>query len=295
VTDLVTAATDHLKTWLGKPELLDLLHSRFTDAASAAADRDDRVARDLDAHNAVLVARSTIDGAVGKTAEDYLRARAAVRAVVEQADQQLVWAQKVLAVTAGDSPLTASEQTRIDDRAKAATGGGASNPAARAKAVHDAAVAKRHAAAAYEAKILPKQAVDPAYDPTTDNTVKTEREAAEKAVKDLDDADKALTTPMREKLDQWEVALPPVLVSLAVDTLRAVAIVDRLAKDTDPGKLEQALDTAEEAYAKALRARDANQTLLTESAARVAQRRDEVAALAPVSDLRVAAFVRGDK
>jgi hypothetical protein len=295
VTTLVADATSNLKTWLGKPELFDLLQSRFTDAATAAADRDDAVTRAIDAHNAVLAARSTIDGAVRTTAEAYLRARAAARAVVDQADQQLGWAEKVLAVAAGDSPLTASEQTRIDDRAKVATAGGATNPAGRAKAVHDAAVTNRAAAAAYEAKILPKQAVDPTYNPTADDTVKTERDAAEQASEDLNDAAKALTAAMRDKLDQWEVALPPVLVSVAVDTLRALAIVDRLANDTDPGKLEQALDTAEEAYAKALRARDANETLLTASAARVAQRRDEAAALAPVSDLRVAAFVRGDK
>lgn len=292
VAALVVSAGDQLKVLLGDAALYDLLTSRYDDAVSAAAERTDAAERAAAALDAVISSRAAVDGAVAAKAAVYLTFRSALQAVTEQAGAQLAWAQTSLAAAAGPSPVTASEQTRIDARAAAVV----ANPDAAAleQAVQQARVTARVATAELEAKTLPKKALDPTYDPAADNTVTALLTAATTADNDLASAVAALTASASTRIDQWEVTLPPVLLALTVETLRAVAVIDRLANATDPATLLTGFDTAESDYATALQARDTTQALVDAAAADAARRADDAAAVASVADLRVAAAVRGD-
>jgi hypothetical protein len=292
VTALADAATASLKTWLGNPALFGLLQSRYDDALSMAADRTAAIRRAADALGAVLAQRSSVEAVLAAKADAYARQRELTASVVEQGAQRLAWVKTVLASAGGSSPVTGSEQARIDARAAAAVAG--ANAADKEKALHVALEAARAATGALEAKTLPKLALDPTYDPAADVSVQPERDAAATATAaaqtakgDFDAASKAL-------VDQWDVAVPPVLMGLATDVLRALTIVGQL-KATVPGDLLSSLDTAEGDYAQAVQEQDTLQQLVDAAMAQVVRRMDDAAAVAPVAEIRLAAVVRGDE
>jgi hypothetical protein len=293
VTTLVANATSQLKVLLGKPDLFDLLQSRFKDAVTAAAERDARAERAADALDAVMADRAPVDGDVLTKADRFARQRQLVRAVVERSEQQLAWAQAILQGAAGAAVVTTSEQARINARAAAAIA--APNAATREKAVHDAQVKARAAAAALEKLTLPKLALDPTYDATADATVATELAASTSADADLATKTTAFTAGNKATIDQWEVALPPPLTVLVTDALRAMAAIDKLANNTVLATMLTDFDKAEEDYAKALQEQGAAQLLADAAAGELAARLDDAAAVLPVTDLRVAALGRGDQ
>jgi len=231
---------------------------------------------------------------VATTGEAFARARAAARTVAEQGEQQLAAATAILQAAAGAAPVTLSEQGRINTRAAAA----APNPASHEKDVHVAAVALRDAQAALEAKVLPAKALDPTYDPTDPHAVPDVTAlltAVDTAQGKVTDAANAFIGADKTAIDNWEVALPPPLMLLLPDVLRALAVVDRVANRTDLVAVAKALDDSETAYAQALQQQSVRQQHADAAAAEVAARLDDVAAVAPVLDLRVAALVRGDQ
>jgi hypothetical protein len=114
----------------------------------------------------------------------------------------------------------------------------------------------REAVAVFEAKALVAVAEDPDFDPDTDPSLATQRQAVTDAEDDLATATAAFTAGDKGAIDAWEVAVPPPTMALAVEGLRAVAMVDvikALVLDT-PGGLLEALDDAEGDYAEALQA-----------------------------------------
>jgi len=293
VTTLVANATSQLKVLVGKPDAFELLRSRYKDAVDAVAERDARAQRAADALDAVMVDRSSVDGTVLTTADGFARQRQTVRMVVEQSEQQLAWAQSILQTAAGASFVTPSEQARINARAAAAVA--APNAATREKGVHDAQVTARAAAAALEKLTLPKKALDPAYDPAADASVAAALAASTAADGDLATKTAAFTPANKATIDQWEVAIPPPLNALVTESLRAMAVIDKLANATVLATLLTDFDKAEEDYAKALQAQDGANVLTDAAAAELAARLDDAAAVLPVTDARVAALVRGDQ
>ena len=106
-----------------------------------------------------------------------------------------------------------------------------------------------------------------------------------------------LTAADKQKIDAWEVAVPPTTMALAVDMLLAAATVTALVAviPTGSNSLLARLDTKEQDYATALAARLAADLRLQAAATRVAERLDAQAAVAPVADARLVALVRGDQ
>lgn len=292
VTTLVSDATSKLKIWLGKPALFDLLSSRYDDAVSAAKETTDAAQRATAALAAVVAEKAPADGEVVAKGDTFAEQRQAVASVVELGAQRLQWARGILSSVTAPSPVTPSEQARIDERATEVVA--SPNAATREKAVHVAAIEARGAAAVLEALTLPKMALDPDYDATTDSSVDTERTAAETKATNLQAKKDAFLPADKARIDVWEVALPAALTTLATDIFRALAIIDWL-KALVPADLLNALDTAEDEYADALKAQDELQGLLEAAAAQAAGRLDDASVLAPVADVRVAASVRGDQ
>lgn len=292
VAALVTGATDRLVDLLGNAEMLDLLRSRFGDATSEAADRAAAADRAVDALEAADGLRSELEAAVTTTGRRFSRLRDEVRVVVEQSALQLAAAELVLLGVAAFPALTAGDQERIADRAAAAVAG--DDAAALESARNDARRIEREAAAELERVALPKEAVDPAFDRATDPSVQAEREAWEEADADRQQAEGDFDAQHAEVIEQWEVAIPPEVMALATDALRAVATTARIAA-VDLPDLTTRFDTAEEDHATALEEAAEVRALTEAAAALAAARMDEAAAVAPVADLRLAALVRGDQ
>jgi hypothetical protein len=186
------------------------------------------------------------------------------------------------------------------DRADLPVGGGharpsaATSPAQLGAALHTARAAQRAAQTAFALVSEPKKAVDKNFDPATDASVKTEREAAAKADQDFTDANKAYKpNSMQPKIDGWDVAVPPAVALKVSDVLRAQAARGDLT-GTKPKDVSDALDNAEAAHAGALVDDIAFRTVTEDYSAVVAEHTAEIAALAPVADQRIAAAVRGD-
>lgn len=289
---LVTNATNRLVDLLGNAEMVDLLRSRFTDAAAEAGDRQGAADRALDALDAVDDLRSELEATVSATGRRFGRLREEVRGVVEQSALQLAAAELVLQAVAAFPGLTAGDQDRVGTRAAAAVAG---DDAAELETVrNDARRVEREARAAFDRVALPKEAVDPAFDRATDASVQTEREAWEQADADRQQAEGDFGAPHADVIEQWEVAVPPEVMAVATDGLRAIATAARIAA-IDLPDLTTRFDTAEEDHAAALEESDSVRALTEAAAADAAARLDEAAAVAPVADLRVAALVRGDQ
>lgn len=293
VTTLAGHASNNLTTWLGNhPELFTLLKARYDDAVSEADDLAAAVQRAAQALNAVLARRSPGEAAVVEKADAYARSRQAVAALVEQGEQRLAWAKQVLASAAGPSPVTASEQPRIDTRAVAVVSAQAAD---KEQAIHAAMIVARNAAAELERVTLPKKALDPTYDPALDSSVDQVRTAAVAAADAVNAARNDFKAGnFKAAIDQWEVAVPQVLMALATDVLRALTVIDEL-KVVDPLTVDSDFDMAEGNYAQALAAQDALEQLVDAATAEVAQRMDDAAAVAPLAEVRLAAVVRGDE
>ncbi|MET7971002.1 hypothetical protein [Micromonospora sp. NPDC005305] len=288
VTVLTAAMTERLTTLLGGATLFHLVEARVADGLNTIEERQQAVMRAAAAVNATAAARSKVDGAVAQTGDDYNRARSAV-AAAQDAPADFAAALLVLQkVVAWPAPTTAV-QARIDKRGKAATH---SRAAANEHAVRDALVSARSARGALAAITGPKKALNPAYNPATDDSVNAEREAAAAAEATLGEATAALTPSLVKILDKWEVAVPPDMMTLAVQALQAADTVKRLATLTDPHKLANDLTTAEAAYAEALDTQLTTQLHQDAAAEDLRARRDEAAAIPDGGDLRVPALPR---
>jgi hypothetical protein len=248
VTALVDAAGTRLTAELGGPALLELTRGRQRAAAAAAADRDRAVENALAAVHAVLIARAEIEGDVAHEAERYEQARADVRLVAENAPADLAAARAVLAAARDDPAPSGDVLARIAVRATDAEAAGA---VTAARNLTGAIVADLEARAALEFLTLPKQAIDPAYDPAQDNEVSAERQAAAAAATALTAAEAAQTPVLAKLVELWDLAVPPELAGTA---LRASAATDHLAtlSHVDAGVLLGRLDEADDDFADAV-------------------------------------------
>ena len=298
VISQVNGAKARLTALLGDAQLFDLLEQRYDAATAAAEDRAAAAARAVAAVDAVHVEQAGIAGAVLQAADEFALVRERVRAAAERSEQRLASSRSVLQGVSGAPDLPPEVQARIDARAATATSavGGAASAASREKELREAEIRLITAAAALEELVLPKQALDPAYDPAGDPDAAVAKAIADKGAADALRREKhdAFEQQHADKIDGWEVAVPPLVMALATDALRAMAAIDAV-RSLDPAQLTQDLDAAEEAYAEALAAQDKARTLLEAAAARAAARLDDAAAVQPVSDLRIAALVRGDQ
>ena len=75
----------------------------------------------------------------------------------------------------------------------------------------------------------PKAAVDPGYDPATDDAVKAQRDAAAAAADAAAAAQAARTPDFLKKMIEWDLSLPPEAFTLAITTFDAQAQIARLA------------------------------------------------------------------
>jgi hypothetical protein len=294
VQGLEDAAMARVKRLLGdKQVLVDLVAARYTDGSGEQADRRARLEVAIDTANAVQEAAGPA-GAVLASAETYARAREEVRTVAEESEARLAWIEVTYRLAASTPGLQPGVQSRIDTRATDASTP-AKSPAKLLGDLHRARAVQRSARTAFERVARPKEALDDAFDRSADASVKTEREA-------VTDADEAFATAetawkpntMKASIDAWEVAVPPPIMLLVNDVLRARARRHEIAA-IDPAAVAGALDSADTAHADALVADIEARVAAEELNAEVLARMDEVAALAAVADQRVAALVRGDE
>lgn len=295
VTAEVTAAKDQLAELLGSAKFVDLLTSRLADAAGDLEDRGASLARAVDALDTLHARLAPGDGTVLLTATAFGRIRDQVRAVVEGGATRLAEARRVLALAAQAPRLTDAQNARITAR-KADALQGASSPVAKETAVHDAAVSARRSAAEFDAKALIEEAKDPDFDRDDPAVLVPERKARDDSQAALDKAVQELKPADKAAIDLWEVAVPRAVMTLAAQTLRAVAAVAELksVKLTGNKGLLESLDKAEADYAGALQAQLADRVNEGLLAALVAERLDLRDALAPVADQRLVSFVLGD-
>lgn len=299
VSDEVAAARAKVGAHLGNVEFVDLLDSRLADALSRNAEPDAALARATAASEALTSALAPSEGALASKAEEYLRARAGVRAVVEGVVARLSEARAQLQLVIASSNLTAAEVAYIAARAVgplAVAPAGALSPVGKEKAMHDAAVTVRQATGAFEAAALLAEATDPKFDRDDPLVLVTERQARDTAVTALGTAQAAFTGVDKETIDKWEVAIPPGTFALAIDAVRAAAAIDEIKalSLTGTGSLQERLANTEVGYAAALRDRLLEQERDVEQRDRVQQYLEAVATQAPVAAERLVAFVRGD-
>ena len=290
-TDLVNAALAKLDTWLGGPDLRALVRSRWDDATS----RSDELADDIDgrtaAQNALLTVATPTAGALeaARAAADVARAKARVAA--EGAVSQLAWALANLGdVVADKGKPTVAEQQRIDDRATAAT-----DPAKRATAVNEAAVAHRHAAAVLDELRMVAIAKDPHFDPG-DHSLQQQIDDEHNSATTLTTAEGSVQPTDSTVIAAWEVAVPASLWTLAASVFRADDIRQSLTSllPTGPGSIVAALDAADDALAVAIQA-DADLASRGRAAAdALADANDARAVLAATADQHRIASLRGE-
>lgn len=294
VQGLEDAALARVKRLLGdKPVLVNLVTARYTDGVGERADRQARLDVAIETANAVQQAGGPA-GAVLATAEAYARARQRAREVAEDSESRLAWIEATFRSAAASPGLQPGEQSRIDARAADASTP-AKSPAKLLGDLHNARAAQRAARTELERVARPREALDDTFDRTTDASVKDERDAvsaADAAFAAADTAWKPAT--MKAAIDAWEVAVPPAVMLLVSDVLRARAERAEIGA-VDPDEVDGSLDLAETAYADAIVDEIESRVATEELNAEVLARMDEVAALAAVADQRVVALVRGDE
>jgi hypothetical protein len=143
----------------------------------------------------------------------------------------------------------------------------------RLKALRDAAVSEdsfslEHALGAAREAVADKQdeiaaarldalAKDPTADPDEDATVKALIDELPPLEQAVTDAENAFTDDARKALDAIEAAVPDTMWALFSDYEQALVLFDDL-KAVDPGTLKSTFQSAEDAYAQALRAEKDN-------------------------------------
>src|SRR5262249_10259078 len=139
----------------------------------------------------------------------------------------------------------------------------------------------------------PNYAVNPGYDPTKDDAVKPQREAADKAAAELTTAQAARTDPMLKPMVEWDLALPPDTFALAIATFGALHQITGLAA-LDVHALLKRLNDAETAYAEALKDQASIGALQRAATDKLTSRQADAASYTANADQRVLAVVRGD-
>ena len=290
VTAQANVARDTLAKLAGGANMAAVLQARYDRARAVISDKQSAVARAEAAAWAVTRLASPGAADLDAAAAGYRDARARVHRWATEGPGALDAARQALAQTIGTPPFPPPVADDIAQKAQAAT---ASTAADKDQGFHRAALASIAADAAFNAVTGPKSAVDPGYDPATDDAVKPQRDAAEAADQALQAADAARTPELKKPMTDWDLAVPPVAFPLAVTTFDALAQIAGLAV-LDITKLLTDLDAAETAYAAALRTQGSTDGLRQAAADKLAGRQADADRYAADADQRVLAVVRGD-
>lgn len=291
VTAQVTAASGALAALVGGTDLLAVLRSRYEHARAAAGDKQNAVARARVAAQAAARLASPAGADLDASAAGYGDVRASAHRWAAAGQGALDDARQALQQAIGTAGFPPPVAADIAQKAKAATDSGA---AQADRALHDAGVASIAADAALDAVTGPKAAVDPGYDPATDDTVKAQRDAAAAAATAQAAAQAARTQEFRQQMVDWDLSLPPEAFPLAIATLGAQAEIAELAA-LDVTKLLTDLDAAEAAYAGALTTQGSTGLLQQATAAKLADRQADADQYAADADQRMLAIMRGDQ
>jgi hypothetical protein len=306
VIDQMAKARAALAALVGGEGMMDVLRARYDHGRAIADDKKLAVARAQRAAFAVTqaaaahaaglddaaVTQLAAAGTVGldTVAAEYDDARAEVSRWATQGPASLDSARQALQKSIGTPAFQAMVSDDITKKAKDATDSGA------AKADHD----YHHAAAVsiarngeLDAVTGPNYAVNPGYDPTKDDAVKPQREAAGKAAAELTTAQAARTDPMLKPMVDWDLALPPDTFALAIATFGALDQITGLAA-LDVNALLKRLNDAETAYAEALKDQASIGALQQAATDKLTSRQADAARYTANADQRVLAVVRGD-
>jgi hypothetical protein len=286
----VAAASAALAALDGGENMVGVELARYLHAQAIVGDKQRAVARAQLAALAVEQLTSAEAATLSAAAAGYDDARKVVDHWVTEGAGSLTAARQALQQTIGTAPFSPLVTSDISERAKTATDSGA---AAADKAFHDAATASIAADADLDAAIEPKAAVDPGYDPATDDSVKDLRDKADAARQTLAAAQAARTPEFIQEMIYWDLSLPPEAFTLAIATFEAQSQIAALAA-LDTTTLQTALDTAETTYAEALRDQAEHDTLRQAAAEKQANREADATRYAAGADQRLLAVVRGN-
>jgi hypothetical protein len=290
VTDQVTGVRTALATLVGGADMLDVLRARYDHGQAVVDDKKAAVARAQRAAFAVMQLAAAGAAGLYAAAAEYAGARAAVSRWATQGSDALASARQALQQTIGTAAFPPLVSSDIAQKAKAATDSGA---AKADRDFHQAAVVSIARDGEFDAVIGPKFAVDPGYDPTKDDAVKPQRDAADAAATALAAAQAARTQPLLQQMVDWDLALPPDTFALAIATFGALDQIAGLAA-LDITALLARLDAAETGYAGALKDQARIGALQQAVADKLASRQADAARYTANADQRVLAVVRGD-
>lgn len=233
-----------------------------------------------------------LDVAVAAAERDFVLAEAELRRYVYTASADLAAAETLLTAIAGLPDLTAAQDAALDDEARADAVAAAEAEQALADAVSALAGAERAVQDAIVAVLL----ADPDADPEQDRAVICATEARDDAsIQDpLTTARGDYNDTRRAALDSWEVEVPPQLWRAVVDFAAVSRTLERLADQAARDALVSTLDTAQDALAAALDARDEQVRRELAVAITLVPRAGAAAAASTATADRTSQYVRGD-